>query len=214
MIFTFSCSNDDLAEFNGHEYVDLGLPSGTLWATCNVGAKSPEDYGDYFAWGETEGYFSGKTNFNMQNYKWAANNRLIKYCTNSELGSVDNKITLDPEDDVAHVRWGGNWRMPTVSEQRELLANCTFTWTTMNGVYGCKVTGTNGNSIFLPAGGYITGEKHQVGEQGKFHSSSLETFSTQVGNHYNHFLRIRGRHCEIFSDSRCSGHSVRPVCRK
>lgn len=198
LIFTFSCSNDDLAEFNGHEYVDLGLPSGTLWATCNVGAKSPEDYGDYFAWGETEGYFSGKTNFNLQNYKWAAN----------------NKLTLDPEDDVAHVRWGGNWRMPTVSEQRELLANCTFTWTTMNGVYGCKVTGKNGNSIFLPAGGYITGEKHQVGEQGKFNSSSLETFPSQYNNHDCYFLRIRNSYGEIFADCRESGRSVRPVCRK
>ena len=91
---------------NGHEYVDLGLPSGTKWATCNVGASSPEDYGEYYAWGETE----TKSTYDWRTYKWCkgSNDTMTKYCTSSSSGTVDNKTVLDPEDDVAHVKWGGS----------------------------------------------------------------------------------------------------------
>lgn len=137
-----------------HEWVDLGLPSGTLWATCNVGASSPEDYGDYFAWGET----APKDNYNWSTYKWSNGSytTMTKYCTSSSYGYngfVDNKTELDPEDDVAYVNWGPSWRMPTTEQQRELYENCSSVWTTQNGVNGRLFTGPNGNTLFLPAAG-------------------------------------------------------------
>ena len=132
----------------GHEYVDLGLPSGIKWATCNVGANSPEEYGGFYVWGETE----EKEDYGWETYKWCngSDESFTKYCTNRYLGTVDNKTVLDPEDDVAHVKWGGDWRMPTTEEQEELRNECTWEWTALNGVNGYRVTGPNGNSIFLP----------------------------------------------------------------
>ncbi|MCQ2319676.1 MAG: hypothetical protein MJZ90_12290 [Bacteroidales bacterium] len=102
-----------------HEYVDLGLPSGLLWATCNVGADSPEDYGDYFAWGETE----TKSDYDWDTYKWCngSYNTLTKYNTKSSYGTVDNKTTLELSDDAARANWGGSWRMPTEAEFQELI---------------------------------------------------------------------------------------------
>ena len=138
-----------------HEWVDLGLPSGTLWATCNIGADNPEDYGDYFAWGETE----PKEQYDWSTYKWCngSYNTLTKYCSNSDYGAngfVDNKKELDLEDDAAYVNWGTSWRMPTTEQQQELYEQCTWTWTTRNGVNGYQVTGPNGTTIFLPAAGF------------------------------------------------------------
>ena len=139
---------------DNHEWVDLGLPSGTLWAKCNVGASSPEDYGDYFAWGET----APKDVYNWSTYKWCNGDytAMTKYCTNSYFGYngfVDNKAELDPEDDAAYVNWGASWRMPTFEQIQELLVNCSSQWTTQNGVNGRLVTGPNGNTLFLPAAG-------------------------------------------------------------
>ena len=140
---------------DSHEWVDLGLPSGTLWATCNVGADSPEDYGDYFAWGETE----PKEVYDWSTYKWCNGSifTLTKYCTSSSDGHngfVDDKAELDPEDDAAYVNWGEKWRMPTYVQLDELKTKCTWTWTTQNGVNGRLVAGPNGNTLFLPAAGY------------------------------------------------------------
>ncbi len=159
-----------------HEYVDLGLPSGLKWATCNVGASSPEEYGDYFAWGEVE----PKTIYDWSTYKYGSDyNQLTKYCNDSDLGYngfTDNKTVLDPEDDAATVNWGGAWRMPTKAEQDELRKNCTWTWTTQNGVNGYKVTGPNGNSIFLPAAGcMLEGTLYNAGWFGNYWLSSLLT---------------------------------------
>lgn len=139
-------------------YVDLGLPSGTLWATCNIGANSPEEYGDYFAWGETEGYNDGKTYFDWRTYMWCngSYDSLTKYNTSSSYGTVDNKTELDLEDDAAYVNWGPEWRMPSIEQFEELINSSytTTTWTKQNGVYGRKITSKkNGNSIFLPAAG-------------------------------------------------------------
>ena len=137
-----------------HAWVDLGLPSGTLWATCNVGAEAPEDYGDYFAWGETEpkDYFA-----DWGTYKWSrGRGKMTKYCTDSHYGYdgfVDNKTELDPEDDAAYVNWGPMWRMPTKEQHDELRTTCTWTWTTQNGVNGALFSGPNGNTLFLPAAG-------------------------------------------------------------
>lgn len=140
---------------NTKEWVDLGLPSGTLWATCNVGANSPEEFGDYFAWGET---FS-KDYYDWSTYKWCIGGlgTITKYCYDDNSGYnvfIDFKAELDPEDDVAYVHWGPSWRMPSYEQQKELAEHCTWIWTTQNGVNGCLVIGPNGNSIFLPATGY------------------------------------------------------------
>ena len=134
-----------------HEYVDLGLPSGTLWASCNVGASSPEEYGDHFAWGETV----PKDYYDWSTYKWCNGdwNTLTKYCTNSSNGTMDNKIELEPTDDAAYINWGELWRMPTREQQLELINYCTWNWASLKGVNGYQVIGPNGASLFLPAAG-------------------------------------------------------------
>ena len=135
---------------DNHEYVDLGLPSGTLWATMNVGASSPEDYGDYFAWGET----TPKQDYSEDNYKWY-NTVTGKYTKYSSSGYVGDKTELDPEDDAAYVNWGSGWRMPSPDQIKELMNECDWKWTTRNGVGGRLVTSKhNGASLFLPAAGY------------------------------------------------------------
>lgn len=149
-----SCKQESLME-NGHEYVDLGLSA--KWATCNVGASSPQEYGDYYAWGETE----TKQYYAMNNYKFNKNTHcndledmlLTKYCPHHWWTYYDKKEKLDAKDDVARVYWGGQWHMPSAYEMEELIHKCTWTWTKMKGIEGYKVTGPNGNSIFLPAGG-------------------------------------------------------------
>ena len=155
---------------SGHEAVDLGLS--VKWATYNVGASKPEDYGDYFAWGET----SPKNDYSWNTYKWCNGSytSLTKYNTESGLGMVDNKTQLDLSDDVAHVNWGGKWRMPTKNECEELVKNCNWIVTAVNGVQGYRVTGPNGNSIFLPIAGKMHGSS--VGTSsfaGEYWSSTL-----------------------------------------
>ena len=165
---------DPVTPTDNHEWVDLGLPSGTLWATCNLGANSPEEYGDYFAWGETE----PKDVYNWSTYKWCNGTEysLTKYCTDSSYGAVDNKLELDPKDDAAYVNWGENWRMPTKDQLEELLTECTWTWTTQNGVNGRLVIGPNGNSLFLPAAGYRADSSlNLAGRWGAFWSRTLRS---------------------------------------
>ena len=134
----------------GVQAIDLGLPSGIRWASCNVGATAPEDYGNYYAWGETE----TKADYSWATYKHNngdnSSDNITKYGNNA-----DTLTTLEPEDDAATANWGSAWRMPTAAELDELLEHCTWTWTTQNGVNGYQVASTtNGNSIFLPAAGY------------------------------------------------------------
>ena len=196
---------------NGHEYVDLGLPSGTLWAICNVGATKPEEYGDYFAWGETQ----PKDYYDWSTYKWCNGsfNTQTKYNTNSSYGTVDNKTTLDLSDDAARANWGGSWRMPTDAELTELREQCTWTWSTQNGVYGNKVTskksGYTNKSIFLPAAGVRDSSLIDAGSYGSYWSSSLYA-DYPYGAWDVYFLSdmdvSRG------SGYRDSGFSVRPVC--
>ncbi len=193
----------------GVEMVDLGLPSGIKWANMNVGATSVTDDGDYFAWGET----SPKTTYDWSTYKWCNGSKdtQTKYCPSSEYGYngfTDGKTTLDPEDDAAHVNWGGNWRMPTKAEQDELRTNCTWTWTQKNGTNGYEVKGKNGNTIFLPAAGYRSSSSLiRVGSYGYYYSSSL------LGSYYAYYLYFRSDYVDRDYDFRCSGRSVRPVCR-
>ena len=191
--------------------IDLGLPSGIKWASCNVGATAPEEYGGYYAWGETE----EKSNYSWSTYKYCngSETSMTKYCTDSDYGIIDNKTTLELNDDVAHVKWGGSWRMPTFAEQNELHAKCTWVRTTLNGVNGYRVTGPNGNSIFLPAAGYRTGSgvSHQWSE-GLYWSSSLSIIGI-LGSGYAYYFDFDFSYIDWFcSYSRCCGFSVRPVC--
>ena len=163
-----------------HEYVDLGLPSGLKWATYNVGATKPEEFGDYFAWGETE----KKDYYSWDTYKWCDNSSelsISKYCVKSDNGTVDNLTILEPDDDVAHVKWGGSWRMPTLEEWDELIQYCTSKVETLNGVKGAKFTGKrNGNSIFLPYAGYREDDQCQNSSKAGHYWSSLLYDSQQA----------------------------------
>ena len=157
------------------DWVDLGLPSGLLWATRNVGADSPEDYGDYFAWGET----SPKSVYDWSTYRYCNGdyNQLTKYCSDSNYGYygfTDNLTILQPSDDAATANYGG--RTPTKEEWEELMDHTTSQWTTQNGVNGRRFTGSNGNSLFLPAAGVRLGSSlYYAGSYGYYWSSSLST---------------------------------------
>ena len=195
---------------NGKGYVDLGLS--VKWATCNVGATTPEEYGDYYAWGET----IPKKNYNWSTYKWCSGNEyeysMTKYCTNSDYGKVDNKTVLELSDDAARVNWGGSWRIPTEAEQEELrdTNNCTWTWTTQNGVSGYRVTSKkNGNSIFLPvAGYYVDIYLDDAGSYGYYWSSSLITSDS----YFAYDVYFNSSDVGWDGDRRCYGRSVRAVC--
>lgn len=158
----------------GGEWIDLGLPSGLLWRAYNLGATSPEGYGNYYAWGET----STKGTYDWSTYAYgSAYNQLTKYCYNSSYGLngfTDNLTTLEAADDAATAVLGSGARIPTMAEWEELIDNTTSVWTTVNGVDGRKFTGTNGNSLFLPAAGNREGtELDGAGERGRYWSSSL-----------------------------------------
>ena len=147
---------------NGHEYVDLGLPSGLKWATCNVGANKPEDYGDYFAWGETE----RKTEYLKENSLSRGSRSKLR-----RRGLIDGNNRLTSSYDAARANWGGSWRMPTKDEMQELVDYCEWEWTEVNGVKGSNVTGPNGNSIFLPAAGHRSGSSlYYDGDDGGYGS--------------------------------------------
>ncbi len=193
-----------------HEWVDLGLPSGTLWATMNVGASAPEEYGDYFAWGET----APKDVYSWSTYKWCNNGSptaLTKYCTQSSYGYngfVDNKTELDPEDDAAYVNWGSSWRMPTIEQQRELYENCSSVMTTINGVNGRLFTGPNGNTLFLPAaGGRWDASLVDAGLRGYFWSRLL----CPGYSYYSDYLYYNRYGVYLGSCGRSSGFAVRAV---
>ena len=147
--------NTDGGNVNGHLYIDLGLPSGTLWAICNIGADSPEKSGDYFAWGETE----TKEIYNWVNYKFCngGNDQLTKYCNDPHWGYngfTDTLCVLNEEDDIAMISWGSGWRMPSQQDWYELMSYCSHNWTNQNGVNGLVFTSPNGGNIFFPASGY------------------------------------------------------------
>ena len=196
---------------NGHEWVDLGLPSGTLWATCNVGAKNPEDYGNYYAWGET----STKSTYDVSTYKYANGgdyNKLTKYCSNSDYGNngfADNLTTLQAGDDPATANWGSGWRMPSHSQWDELRENTTSTWTTRNGVKGRLFTARNGQSLFLPAAGCLFWGSN-IGSDGYYWSRSL--WADDPG--YAWYLCFGSVNCFTNCDYRGLGFSVRPVHEK
>ncbi len=195
---------------NGHEYVDLGLPSGTLWATCNVGANSPEEYGDYFAWGET----TPKEFYSWGTYKWCngTSNSLTKYCFDGKWGTVDRYIELVHEDDAAHVNWGNGWRMPSADQIRELIKYCNWEWTFIDNISGCKFVSTiNGNSLFFPAAGwYIDTSIEKAGAYGTYASRSIYGYNPAHNYRlYIHFEGSFGWGCS--NRFRFLGQSIRPV---
>ena len=188
-----------LNPYEEHEYVNLGLPSGTLWATMNVGAISSIEYGDRFAWGET----APKSEYTWSNYKWCEGTEttLTKYCLSNNSGTVDRKTELEPEDDAAYVNWGPSWRMPTVDQQRELVNKCTWTWTIWKGVCGCLFTGPNGNKLFLPASG-----------SGQYSSGFY--WSRTLGPNYSRnacIIFFNSQDTYTMHNYRCMGHPVRAV---
>lgn len=203
------------------ETVDLGLPSGKLWANKNVGATAPEDYGGYYAWGEIENRTTGwwdDYNWSYYTKQWYPNGyelACIKYNTDSSFGTVDNKTELEPEDDVAHTNWGGHWRMPTDYEFKELLDNCISEWTTQNGINGCRFTSKkNGNSIFLPAASYYSKwpSDHQIGLSGNYWSSTHSNDGNEYGRLTAYSLVCTEETVNLYDASyRCNAFSVRPI---
>lgn len=181
--------------------VDLGLPSGTLWASCNVGASSPEEYGGYYSWGETE---------EKDEYTWGT----YSLCTDGDSKTcVDLGNIVGTQYDVAHVRWGAPWTMPTLEQMDELVKHCSSEWTEVNGVKGRKYTGPNGKSIFLPAGGYKGKKLNSLGSSGEYQTSSLGSsgvyilyFGSKTSDLYHNYYN--------YSSTRATGRCVRPVISK
>lgn len=217
--------------YNGHDYVDLGLPSGTLWATCNVGADKPEEYGNYYAWGETSPKTSNTYNWSSYKYANGDYNKLTKYCNNSDYGDsgfTDNLTELQSGDDPATSNWGSGWQTPSKTQWDELLSNTTRKWTAKNGAKGRIFTSKkNGQSIFLPAAGSFgvsklrdifkerelpdgirDSELLDVGFRGYYWSRSLRTDFSGAAWHLYFYSGSCDMECY---GSRYCGESVRPV---
>lgn len=216
---SISFAQDNLpvsGQIAGHYYIDLGLPSGTLWATYNVGATTPEEYGDYFAWGET----MPKEDYSWSTYKWCENKKVdaidipqdfTKYVLSSEYGIVDNKIVLEAEDDAATANWGADWRMPTFDEINELTENCEYSWIEVNGIKGAKFTASNGNFVFFPAAGNRYGSEIEYsGQKGYYRSSSLHESYDHCAERI--YFNEKGFYKKTIP--RDEGHSVRAVANK
>ncbi len=179
--------NGDSGTIAGYEWVDLGLPSGLKWATCNVGAATPEDYGNYYAWGET----TTKSSYTDEN----------SVTDGQQISDFSGNSTYD----AARANWGGSWRVPTIAEMEELENKCTWTWTSQSGVNCCKVTGPNGNSIFLPAAGNCEGSsRYSVGAFGNYWSSTPD-------ESYTNLDFSSGSHYGVDWGNRSFGLTVRPV---
>ena len=194
---------------DGHAWVDLGLPSGTRWATVNLGAGSPQEYGNYYAWGETQ----PKDNYTWGNYEHCSGSAttLTKYCTTPNKGTRDDKTLLEPSDDAATAAWGENWCMPTEDQFQELFnpAYTTSVWTEQNGLYGRLVTSrVNGNSVFLPAAGYMNGTTLSSGGTGGYYAT--RNLSANDCD-YNRSLNLGSSTATLTYIYRCYGQSVRPV---
>lgn len=208
-----------------HDWVDLGLPSGVLWATHNVGADKPEEFGDHFAWGETE----PKSEYRIANYRYfdGDENHITKYCNNPEYGIdgyTDTLTILEPMDDAATIKWGNGARTPTMDEWYELMENTLGKVDTLNGVSGYRFTATNGNSIFLPAAGAYMGGQFEESENfspdwlkeltnayewGYYWASTLNLYSPMGTIAF--YCSPKGCYVRGYAGGRYMGYSVRPV---
>ena len=197
--------SDDVAyltcpDANHPHLIDMGLPSGTQWACCNVGASAPEGYGNYYAWGET----SPKSVYKWDTYQYGYYNYDGDY---SHLVNIGSDIA-GTSYDAATANWGSPWRMPSLSQIQELLNNCTSTWTTQNGVNGRKFVGPNGGTIFLPAAGSRwDGELYDAGSYGDFWSSTLDESNPD----HAYLLDFDSGYADWSGNGRYGGQSVRPV---
>lgn len=205
-------NGDGEGHAQAHTFVDLGLPSGTLWADCNIGADSPESYGDFFAWGETE----PKYIFRWDNYKYChfENKELTKYCNDTSYGYngfTDGLYILQKDDDAAKVNWGSEWSVPNDGQWMELYQNTTSAWTTQNGVEGQLFTAPNGNRIFLPAGGIRRDVEHSKsgyhGVYGEYWSNSFNQRHSEDA----HSFRMDSYDSKLFLSARQNGLLIRPV---
>lgn len=235
---TLESKVEQYQKHNGHEYVDLGITDGQgnkiMWATCNLGADKEYDYGGYYSWGETKAYgetdMSNTQNYSTSNsyvktyydwstYKWCngSSYTMTKYCTSSDLGIVDNKTTLDLEDDAAHQNWGGNWQMPTNEIMYSLCNDCVWTWIPespdngFGGHAGYKISNKEKSSsyIFLPAAGYCgrSGPEH-IGDCGDYWSCSLSSKS-----HDARELYFKSASHQPYYSIRYFGFPIRPICK-
>lgn len=193
----YSQVDNNLCPDDQHPHmIDLGLPSGTKWACCNVDATKPEDFGGYYAWGETE----TKDSYEWETYTYYNDNDGFIFIGEDIAGT---------QYDVAHVKWGGSWRMPTNEQQKELREYCSWTWTKQNGVNGMLVTGPNGGTVFLPAAGIRWDDGlYDEGEYGYCWSSSLYPYY----EYYAYFLYFNSDYWYWYYDYRYGGFSVRAVC--
>lgn len=195
-----------ITEDNDFEYVDLGLS--VSWATCNLGADTPEEFGDFYAWGEVE----TKSVYDWASYKWCTGTQdyITKYCSSSASGDFDNKSVLEKEDDVASVNNGGNWRMPSKAEFEELIANCTIT---AIGNYAFKFTASNGNSIILPFGGFAKedGTIKSKGVYGYYWTNELSDTQSNQAKDLVISNQEDFRQTKFYDGNRCCGLSIRPV---
>ena len=194
----------------GPEMIDLGLPSGTRWATCNLGAKSMYDIGDYYAWGETMGFDEGKKGFSWKNYRWSngSPDKLTKYCTRKSYGNVDNKKSLEATDDIVKSSYGYYYSIPTREDWEELCTCCNWMWQNDNFVI---VRGPNGQFIVLPMTGYRSGLNiYDNGTEGQYWSSTIDENSPDDA-WFLYVKNIKGTPHEMNSYYRCQGRSIRPV---
>lgn len=203
-IFT-ACETKEIpisGTISGHDYVDLNLPSGTLWATCNVGADSPKDFGDYFSWGEV----SSKSSYELDNYVYGYDSDFWDY---KKYNDSDGARTLSSYDDVAYSKWGSSWRMPTIDQLQELVDECTWSWINYKGKKGYKVKSrTSDNFIFLPAAGYRYSDGGYIKKMGYYWSIN-RTESTSNAQ----ILHFYEGNIEIDYIPRFNGLSVRPVLK-
>lgn len=212
-----------LGDTNGYEYVDLDLPSGNLWATMNMGASAIQEFGDVYSWGETE-LKDSWSNFTYKLYQMeetgeGENTTTIqghtKYVPKDQAekygfkGFYDDKVTLELEDDAAHVVMGGSWRIPKDSDWKELRQNCEAQWCIYEDVHGYKFTGKNGAWIFLPAAGVGDWSKRRYEEQyGYYWSSSVVADEPSAGK----CLTFNSSACFIYGNFRYDGSSIRAIC--
>lgn len=195
---------------NGHEWQDLGLPSHTLWARTNIGAESPEEYGDYFSWGEVE----KKNVFSLDKYKYNQDTEgFTKYVPKSQKSFgyknfSDDKTELMPSDDAAHVIWGTGWRIPSYEQMKELVTCCTWVWDELDGKKGYKVYGPNGQHIFIPAAGFRTGTR-QMGVGNDAYLWFRNLYSPMPSRSWSLYLNESAHY--MSNSTRSDGQSIRPV---
>ncbi len=213
-----SCTITVPPSVDGHEYVDLGLPSGTCWAKCNIGAETPEGAGNYYAWGETKAYgeedtsnsrnysYQGsykKTYYSWSTYKWcSSSSNMTKYCISSSYGTVDNKTTLELSDDAAYINWGKSWRMPTADELKELYYHCYWVRTT-----NYEGTGKAGYYVYKQKHVLDTGTSH--GSSYTYSSSDAHIFVPSTGYRYNSYFNSGSGYFYYWSSTLSSSTDVR-----